>query len=96
MKNSRTTYVLSFPQIAVGSTQIAKPKIFANQFLGDIVVSLPQAKKQAIEQKIKLEREVLFLIFHSILHLVGHDHVTNTERLKMQKWESFLWKSLVV
>ena len=42
--------------------------------LGDIVISLERAKKQAEEYSHSLEREIAFLTVHSILHLLGYDH----------------------
>lgn len=42
--------------------------------LGDIVLSLEQAKKQADEFGHSFERETAFLTVHSMLHLLGYDH----------------------
>ncbi|MGE4266161.1 MAG: rRNA maturation RNase YbeY [Deferribacterales bacterium] len=42
--------------------------------LGDIVISLDTAKKQAQEADIALEREISFLFIHGLLHLMGFDH----------------------
>lgn len=62
-----TTDVLSFP-------------FEADEFepdennLGDIVVSLEQAKKQAAENNLALELEIKQLILHGVLHLCGYDH----------------------
>ena len=47
--------------------------------LGDIVVSLEKAKTQAEEFGHSFEREVAFLCVHSMLHLLGYDHVTSDE-----------------
>ena len=47
--------------------------------LGDIVLSLEQAKKQAEEYGHSFEREVAFLCVHSMLHLLGYDHETGEE-----------------
>lgn len=43
--------------------------------LGDIVISIPMAEKQAIRFKCSFEKEILRLIIHGILHLLGYDHV---------------------
>jgi probable rRNA maturation factor len=47
--------------------------------LGDIVLSLEQAKAQAEEYGHSFEREVAFLTVHSMLHLLGYDHEIGEE-----------------
>ena len=42
--------------------------------LGDIVICLDQAKRQAADEKHSLATEVRYLIVHGILHALGHDH----------------------
>ncbi|WP_415409240.1 rRNA maturation RNase YbeY [Synechococcus sp. A10-1-5-9] len=46
--------------------------------LGDIVVSVPTAARQAIEQGHSLERELQWLVSHGLLHLLGWDHPDET------------------
>lgn len=55
--------------------------------LGDIVVSLPQAARQAAEQGVPLRRELALLLVHGALHLMGHDHYDDGEREEMQRLE---------
>ena len=43
--------------------------------LGDIVISVQKAMEQASEFGHSLEREIAFLTVHSMLHLLGYDHV---------------------
>jgi probable rRNA maturation factor len=47
--------------------------------LGDIVLSLEQAEKQANDYGHSFAREVAFLTVHSMLHLLGYDHETGEE-----------------
>lgn len=58
-------------------------------FLGDIIISLEQAARQADENNLDLETEIKQLILHGILHLCGYDHETdagemNTRELKLR------------
>jgi probable rRNA maturation factor len=46
--------------------------------LGDIVISVEQAQKQAAENNLSFELEIKQLILHGILHLCGYDHETDT------------------
>ncbi len=65
-----TTDVLSFPfeaeEFEAGDNN-----------LGDIFISLEQAKRQAEENNLTFEREIRQLILHGILHLCGFDHETD-------------------
>ncbi len=45
--------------------------------LGDLVISIPQAKKQARENHHSLSTEIRYLLLHGILHAYGHDHETD-------------------
>ncbi len=51
--------------------------------LGDIVISLEQAARQAEEYGHSYRREVAFLITHSLFHLLGYDHVNGEEEEKL-------------
>ncbi|MBR6866252.1 MAG: rRNA maturation RNase YbeY [Bacilli bacterium] len=46
------------------------------KMLGEILICLPQAKRQAAEIGNTLERELSFLFTHGLLHLLGYDHMT--------------------
>ena len=50
--------------------------------LGDIVISLERAREQAAEFGHSYTREVAFLCVHSVLHLLGYDHVNSEEEEK--------------
>ena len=53
--------------------------------LGDIMISAERAAAQAEEYGHSVEREFAFLIAHSMLHLLGYDHMEDEERLVMEK-----------
>ncbi len=74
----RPTDVLSFPLYEGDDLGQA----FGPVALGDIVLSLEKAKKQAEEYGHSFEREVAFLTVHSTLHLLGYDHETSEEEEK--------------
>lgn len=93
MKKNTTTDVLSFPAMQPPKN-LSDRKCFQNQFLGDILISLDQAQKQAKLQGVNLKQELLFLIIHSILHLIGYDHITTKQIKDMQNLESQLWKKI--
>lgn len=66
-----------------------------SNILGDVVISLDTAKKQAMERNVEIMNEVRFLLIHGILHLHGYDHEKcDMERLKMQRKEKQLLKAL--
>jgi probable rRNA maturation factor len=91
MHKTGPTDVLSFPQIPPRKRP-GDPRVYRGRFLGDILISLDQAGRQAARQGIALTHEVEFLIIHAILHLIGHDHAMPAERLRMQALECRLWQ----
>lgn len=70
----RPTDVLSFPLFDYTGESEEPPVDKFVGMLGDIVISLEQAKKQAEEFGHSFEREAAFLTVHSMLHLLGYDH----------------------
>ena len=79
--NNCVTDVLSFPQYT------SKDEFFLNNScicLGDVVISLEKAEEQAIEFGHSKSREVVYLIVHSIFHLLGYDHMNEEERVIMR------------
>jgi probable rRNA maturation factor len=59
----------------------------AERMLGDIVVSVDTAARQAAEYDAQLGREVERLLIHAVLHLAGHDHMEPGERALMEAEE---------
>ena len=64
------------------------------RMLGDIVVSVDTARRQAAEYDAPLQREVQRLLIHGVLHLAGHDHVEAGERAAMEAEERRLADSV--
>ena len=57
------------------------------ELLGDVVICLPIALRQAAEYGHSSTREVLYLAVHGLLHLLGFDHQTAEERRRMRDAE---------
>lgn len=55
--------------------------------LGDVIISFPQAQRQAMKSSQPLDLEMALLIVHGVLHLVGHDHTEPAEETDMQAKE---------
>lgn len=62
--------------------------------LGDIVISVERAKEQAEEYGHSLERELAFLTAHSMLHLMGYDHMEEEERMVMENKQEQILQEL--
>ena len=85
----KETDVLSFPMFEREELQ---EKIKNNQFthedvLGDIVISIEQVKKQAVEYGHSFERELSYMMVHGFYHLMGYDHMTEEEKKEMREKE---------
>ncbi len=71
LDEDKPTDVLSFPIGEKGADGI--------YYLGDIIISVPQANKQRLEKKHGLERELEILTVHGFLHLLGYEHLEGME-----------------
>ncbi len=82
----RSTDVLSFPLGENGVYDINHDT--GAKMLGDIVISIPHAIDQADRYGHSLQREIGFLTVHSMLHLLGYDHVNGgMESVRMREKE---------
>ncbi|MDT4952365.1 MAG: putative rRNA maturation factor [Acidobacteriota bacterium] len=81
-----TTDVLSFP---AGQDEFEKVEGLR---LGDVVISVEQAARQAGEHGLSFDTEVAQLILHGLLHLCGYDH--ETDRGEMNRLELRLRRRL--
>lgn len=78
-----TTDVLSFPQLTFEEGEEADVNENGEIVLGDIIISVERAKEQAEEYGHGLKREIAFLTVHSMLHLLGYDHMEKDEEEDM-------------
>lgn len=82
----KSTDVLSFP-LGENGVYDTNPETGA-KMLGDIVISMEHAEEQAKRYCHSLQREVGFLTVHSMLHLLGYDHVNEgIETVRMREKE---------
>lgn len=88
----RPTDVLSFPLIDFEYENI--PDDGSKIYLGDIVISIDKAEEQAKEYGHSIERELGFLTAHSMLHLLGYDHMTEEEEKVMFKKQEDILSNL--
>lgn len=85
-KIDSSTDVLSFP-LGEGGVYDINPET-GNKMLGDVVISAEHAVAQAREFGHTLNREMAYLTVHSMLHLLGYDHVTGgIEMMRMREHE---------
>jgi probable rRNA maturation factor len=85
------TDVLSFP---LGDPPA--PGAAFERPLGDVVISVDTAKRQAAAYDAPLQREIYRLLIHGLLHLKGHDHAAVTERRVMQREERRLAEAIAL
>jgi probable rRNA maturation factor len=86
-KKDKATDVLSFPQAPVPGGDAS---------LGDLVISVETARRQAQEHGITFREEMARLIVHGVLHLCGYDHenVSRSEASRMRRKEKQLLELL--
>lgn len=81
-----STDVLSFP--------MDEDMIVPMPLLGDIIISMETAMDQANEFGHSLDREIGYLIAHSMFHLMGYDHMDEEEKREMRSKEKQVMKNL--
>lgn len=103
----RATDVLSFPMLDYQDKKVFKEMYKDNNFditfmdgeelvLGDIVLSLERALEQSREYNHSFERESFYLVVHSVLHLLGYDHMEEDDKKIMRKREEDILGKLYI
>ena len=82
MKKDKPTDVLSFPLGETGPD--------GKHYLGDIVIAVPVAGRQARAKGHSLDRELRLLAIHGYLHLLGYDHFAGIEEEERETHGLFL------
>jgi len=85
---NKPTNVLSFP------TDVSTPGAVYSPLLGDIVISLETAKKEADLENKSLNHHLTHLIVHGFLHLFGYDHETDKDASIMENLETRILEKL--
>ena len=79
----KITDVLSFPMFE--KDEIEKIKNGGiKDILGDIVICIQKVKEQAIEYNHSFKRELAYMVVHSFYHLMGYDHIEQSDKEKMR------------
>lgn len=87
----RPTDVLSFPQFEDLEEEI--PEV-GEICLGDVVICREKAEEQAEEFGHSFERELVYLFTHSVLHLLGYDHMEEDEKKVMRQREEEIMEQI--
>jgi rRNA maturation RNase YbeY len=88
----RTTDVLAFAMREARTPHISR---LMPDMLGDVVISVPTAWRQAIEAGRSLDEELAWLLAHGILHLCGYDHErSEKEARRMHRRERMIQRSI--
>ena len=87
----KPTDVLSFPQFDDLEEEI--PGV-CEICLGDVVICEQKAREQAEEFGHSFERELVYLFTHSVLHLLGYDHMEDDEKKAMREREEEIMKQI--
>lgn len=95
----KTTDVLSFPMFSYEKPGDCTPLLEEYNeneevILGDIVLNLDKVISQAEEYGHSKLREFSFLIAHSMLHLMGYDHIEDDERYIMENKQNIILESI--
>jgi probable rRNA maturation factor len=80
---NKSTDVLSFPLCHPERSRRTGPEVL----LGDIVISVDTARRQAADYDAPLQNELYRLLIHGLLHVLGHDHEEPEERSRMESEE---------
>jgi rRNA maturation RNase YbeY len=94
-RKDRTTDVLAFPVRQHSARPAPRAPRLVPALLGDVVISLPQAERQARQAGHSVEQELAVLVVHGLLHLLGYDHERSArEARRMQRKERAILRAV--
>lgn len=103
---NRVTDVLSYPTLLVNEAEIIDKKISkkaypydinpetGNIVLGDIVICLPRCLEQSRKYGTTKTREICYLTVHGFLHLLGYDHMIDSDKKIMREKEELILQEI--
>ncbi len=89
------TDVLSFSQVENSKDINPHGLQGAREILGDIVIALDVIRENAEEFNVNYEEEIRRVVTHGILHLIGMEHIDNSEKSEMIKLQEKILKKLM-
>ena len=93
----KETDVLSFPMFEKEEIeQMISQQYDVDDVLGDIIISIDQVKKQAVEYGHSFERELAYMCVHGFFHLIGYDHIQDEDKIVMRKKEDEILNKLKI
>ena len=95
-KIDKETDVLSFPMFEKEDIEKVVNDINSQikDVIGDIIISIPKVQEQAIEYGHSFERELAYMLVHGFYHLMGYDHIVDTDKQEMRKKEEEMLNTL--
>ena len=94
-RQDKPTDVLAFAALEVDSPHVTEMDTENESlYLGDIIISVDTARKQAIGQEHSLKTELAWLASHGLLHLIGWDHPDEKSLQRMLRKQVMLLKTL--
>ena len=87
-RRNKPTDVLSFPFNS-------KSKILNKTYIGDIIISYNFMNKPKSQNLKSFKEKVIKTFIHGFLHLVGFDHIKNSDYKKMLKEEEFIYNTVI-
>ena len=90
-QQDKPTNVLSFPMVQPDLIDALANTDDGEVLLGDIVLAHETCGREAAERNVELEDHAAHLIVHGVLHLLGYDHMTDSEAEAMEAIERDVW-----
>ena len=91
----KPTDVLSFPMFEKQELkEMLKNGYEVEDVLGDLIISIPKVKEQAIEYGHSFERELAYMVVHGFYHLMGYDHMKENDKKEMRQKEDTVLNKL--